>query len=70
METQKFQEAIQAEKDLPVVEALDLATPPVKRSSPRRVIILMISLFASLVFSLIYLIYDANNKGKLVESAE
>jgi capsule polysaccharide export protein KpsE/RkpR len=70
LETQKFQEAIQAEKDLPVVEALDLATPPVKRSSPRRVIILMISLFASLVFSLIYLIYDANNKGKLVESAE
>lgn len=70
LETQKFQEAIQAEKDLPVVEALDLATPPVKRSSPRRVIILMISLFASLVFSLIYLIYDANNKGKLVESAD
>ena len=70
LETQKFQEAIQAEKDLPVVEALDLATPPSKRSSPQRSVILMLSLFASLVFSVIYLIYDANNKGKLLDNSK
>lgn len=68
LETQKFQEAIQAEKDLPVVEPLDKATPPSKRSSPRRSIIFLVSIFVSLVLSLIYLFYDSNKKGKLLDS--
>lgn len=68
LETQKFQEAIQAEKDLPVVEPLDKATPSIKRSAPKRTVIFLVSLFVSLVFSLIYLFYDSNNKGKIIDN--
>lgn len=49
LETQKHQEAIQEEKDIPVVQVLDTAIQPTSRYSPSRGKILFISLFISTV---------------------
>lgn len=49
LETQKHQEAIQEEKDVPVVQVLDTAIQPTSRYSPSRGKILFISLFIATV---------------------
>ncbi len=53
LETQKHQEAIQEEKDIPVVQVLDTAIEPSKRFSPSRAKILFISLFVTTVIVLL-----------------
>lgn len=68
LETQKFQEAIQSEKDLPVIEPLDVATAPIKRTSPNRLVILMLSIFVSFVVSLVYIITSSSMKGKKLDN--
>ncbi len=57
LETQKHQEAIQEEKDIPVVQVLDTAIQPRNKYSPTRGKILFISLFIStLVVLLLFLV--------------
>ena len=57
LETQKHQEAIQEEKDVPVVQVLDTAIQPTSRYSPSRGKILFISLFiATVAVLLIFLV--------------
>jgi len=53
LETQKHQEAIQEEKDIPVVQVLDTAIKPKNKFSPSRGKILFISLFVSTVIVLL-----------------
>ncbi|MER3327933.1 MAG: hypothetical protein RIF34_00030, partial [Candidatus Kapaibacterium sp.] len=53
LETQKHQEAIQEEKDIPVVQVLDTAIQPKNKFSPSRGKILFISLFVSTVIVLL-----------------
>ena len=53
LETQKHQEAIQEEKDIPVVQVLDTAIQPKNKYSPSRGKILFISLFISTVIVLL-----------------
>ncbi len=51
LETQRHQEAIQEEKDVPVVIQLDEAITPHKRVAPKRMLMLIISLFLSFSIS-------------------
>ena len=44
LETQRHQEAIQEKRDLPVIEVLDPAVPPIHRSSPNRKLMLLLTL--------------------------
>lgn len=66
LETQKYQEAIQEESDVPTIEALDRAFPPLKRESPDRKIVAIISLFLSSIISLTYITIKAVKNGKLI----
>lgn len=49
LETQKHQEAIQEEKNIPIVEVLDKAITPEQRSSPKRAMILIVSVFITTI---------------------
>jgi len=64
LETQRFQEALQAEKDLPVVEPLDKAIIPERRFSPNRGLVTIVSLFVGFVISLVIVVFKANNNGE------
>jgi|GEM_PF-520364 len=64
LETQRFQEALQAEKDLPVVEPLDKAIIPERRFSPNRGLVTIVSLFIGFVISLVIVVFKANNNGE------
>lgn len=64
LETQRFQEALQAEKDLPVVEPLDKAIIPERRFSPNRGLVAFVSLFCGFVISLVIVVFKANNNGE------
>lgn len=57
LETQRHQEAIQEEKDTPIVEVLDNAIVPFKRSAPKRASIVFITLFVSTIIVLIIFSY-------------
>jgi uncharacterized protein involved in exopolysaccharide biosynthesis len=65
LETQRHQEAIQEKRDVPVVDILDEALPPVERTSPNRVIMVMFAFILSIIFSAIYLIIKALINGNL-----
>ncbi|MFA7325069.1 MAG: Wzz/FepE/Etk N-terminal domain-containing protein [Candidatus Kapaibacterium sp.] len=57
LETQKHQEAIQEEKDIPVVQVLDTAIQPKNKYSPSRGKILFISIFiATVIVLLLFLV--------------
>jgi uncharacterized protein involved in exopolysaccharide biosynthesis len=43
LETQRMQEAIQEARDVPTVQVLDPAKPPLKRSAPSRVLMLLLT---------------------------
>jgi uncharacterized protein involved in exopolysaccharide biosynthesis len=59
LETQKHQEAIQEEKDIPVVQVLDTAIQPKNKFSPSRGKILLISMFVSTVIVLlVFLVFS------------
>jgi uncharacterized protein involved in exopolysaccharide biosynthesis len=57
LETQKHQEAIQEEKDTPVVEVLDDAIVPNKRYTPQRAKIVFITAFISTIMVLVIFSY-------------
>jgi len=65
LETQKYQEAIQEGSDIPTLQTLDPAFPPYKKSSPSRLIMLVLALFLSSFFSVSYITLKAFKKGKL-----
>lgn len=57
LETQKHQEAIQEEKDIPIVEVLDGSIVPEKRYAPKRMTIIFITTFVSTIMVLIVFFY-------------
>lgn len=56
LETQKHQEAITEEKNVPIVDVLDMATPPEDPVSPGKKAMLAIGLLLGFIFSSIYFI--------------
>jgi len=65
LETQKHQEAIQENRDVPVIEVLDFAIPAEKRTSPQRSLMFVLSLFLSALFVTIGIVISAYRKGNL-----
>lgn len=65
LETQKHQEMIQEEKDVPVIEILDYAYEPEIRSSPKRSLMLLIGTIIFAIVAFIYIIISAYYKGRL-----
>ena len=71
LETQKHQEAIQEEKDIPVMQVLDTAIEPRFKYSPSRGKILFISTFISTVIVLlIFMIVSYYEIRKEIETSE
>lgn len=70
LQTQLHQEAIQEERDVPVVETLDNAIVPEVRYSPNRKMMLILSLLMSFVFSIIFVFAKAYYKGELLIKKE
>jgi uncharacterized protein involved in exopolysaccharide biosynthesis len=66
LETQKYQEAIQEQSDVPIIEALDRAFPPITRESPSRKITFIVSFLLSSIFTLLYLTFSAIRQGKMI----
>ncbi len=66
LETQKYQEAIQEQSDVPIIEALDRAFPPLTRESPSRKLTFIVSFLLSLVFTLTYLTISALRNDKII----
>ncbi|MFH1049791.1 MAG: Wzz/FepE/Etk N-terminal domain-containing protein [bacterium] len=64
LETQKYQEAIEEESDLPTVQVLDEAFPPYKKASPSKLIMLVLALFLSTFFALAFVILRAFYRGR------
>ncbi|MBS3999788.1 MAG: hypothetical protein KGZ71_04825 [Desulfobulbaceae bacterium] len=65
LETQKHQEAIQENRDVPIIEVLDIAIPAEKRTSPQRSLMVVLSLFLSSLFVTIGTVIYAYRKGNL-----
>jgi uncharacterized protein involved in exopolysaccharide biosynthesis len=65
LETQKYQEAIQEESDIPSVEVLDKAEKPVRRSSPSKKIMVIFAFLLSGIFGAGYLVAKALYKGNI-----
>lgn len=65
LETQKYQEAIQAESDVPTIEVLDKAIPLKTRVSPSRSVMLTTSIIISTIFILAFVTVIALRKGYL-----
>jgi len=57
LESQRMQEAIQEAKDIPTVVELDAALTPEKRTSPSRVLMVLIAWFATTVLFAVYVPY-------------
>lgn len=54
--TQQYEQAkIQEAKDTPTVQVLDLAVPPIKRSKPKRKLLVLLVGLISLIFSALYI---------------
>ncbi len=65
LETQRHQEAIQEEKDLPIVEILEDAIVPEFRTLPNKSITLTLSFIMSIILCFSYLIVNSLLKGNL-----
>jgi len=65
LETQKHQEAIQENRDVPVIEVLDKAIPAEKKTSPQRALMAVLSIFLTLLFVSLGIIISAYRKGNL-----
>jgi uncharacterized protein involved in exopolysaccharide biosynthesis len=65
LETQRHQEAIQEEKDVPVVEVLDEARPPEQRSSPRRSVMVILGLVIISIVGVLAVLVHAFRKGRI-----
>lgn len=66
LETQKHQEEIQEEKDVPIIEILDEAYEPEKKSAPKRSLMMIVGTIIFSVFTIIFVILRANKKGSLI----
>jgi LPS O-antigen subunit length determinant protein (WzzB/FepE family) len=64
LEMQRHQEAIQASRDIPVVEVLDPAETPLKQSAPVKKFMIFGGLLIGFFISLIYISYTTWKKGK------
>jgi uncharacterized protein involved in exopolysaccharide biosynthesis len=67
LETQKYQESIQEESDVPTVEVLDSAQIPKIRISPNRKIMLVLAFFLSLTGASLFLIIRGVVKQNLIK---
>ena len=56
LESQRMQEAIQEERDLPTIQVVDPAIPPTKRIAPARSLMVMIGSIVSLFGSIVIII--------------
>jgi uncharacterized protein involved in exopolysaccharide biosynthesis len=65
LETQRHQEFIQEEKDTPVIEILDYAYKPIKKSAPQRSLMLILGTIIFSIFTSIFIVYRAYKKGSL-----
>lgn len=64
LEMQKHQEAIQASRDIPVVEVLDKAEKPLKHIAPVKKFMLLGGLILGFFISIIYIIFITWKKGR------
>ena len=65
LHTQKYQEGIQEESDVPTVEVLDKATPPLRRFSPDRKQMVILAFIISSILALSIITAFAFYKGRL-----
>lgn len=65
LETQKYQEAIQEQSDVPTVEPLDKAHPPLLRVAPNRKIMILMAFLVSSIFTVIGIVIFGYRKGKI-----
>jgi len=66
LETQRYQEAIQEESDVPTVEALDYAQVPKYRIAPKRKVMFIFAFFLSLIGSSVFVIVRGIYQGHLL----
>lgn len=65
LETQKHQEGIQENRDVPVIEVLDKAIPAEKKTSPQRALMMVLSFFLSTLFVSLWMVIAAYRQGNL-----
>jgi len=65
LETQRHQEEIQEEKDVPIIEILDYAYEPDIKSAPQRSLMLIVGTIIISIFAFIYILFRAYKKGSL-----
>ncbi len=65
LETQRYQEAIQEQSDVPTVEPLDKAHPPLLRVSPNRKIMILLTILISSIFTITGIIIYGFRKGQI-----
>lgn len=65
LETQRYQEAIQEQSDVPTVEPLDKAHPPMLRASPNRKIMILLAFLVSSIFTVTGIIIYGFRKGQI-----
>ena len=66
LETQKHQEEIQEEKDVPIIEVLDYAYEPETKSAPQRTLMMIIGTIFISIFSIVLILFLAYKKGSLI----
>ncbi len=66
LETQRYQEAIQEQSDVPTIEPLDRAVPPLKRESPSQRIVLIFAIFMGYIITLSVLTIAAVKKNQFI----
>jgi uncharacterized protein involved in exopolysaccharide biosynthesis len=59
LETQRYQEIIQEESDVPLIEVLDKATPAIRPIAPVKKLVLIVSLLISTLLSIVFVITRA-----------
>ena len=70
LETQRHQEAIQEERDIPIVEPLDEAMKPGQRAAPSRKLMILLALVISGGLAVSIVIAHAVIKGRLILTKE
>lgn len=67
LETQRHQEGIAANRNVPTVDVLDMAVVPEKQSAPSKKMMLLLSIILGFIFAVIYILFDVSRKGILEE---
>ncbi|GAB1430183.1 hypothetical protein MASR2M18_10160 [Ignavibacteria bacterium] len=70
LQTQKLQESIQEERDVPVVQVLDIARVPSERESPKRLIMIIVAFFVSAGVSVLWIIFMEAFRGNSLNTAD